>query len=325
MKKLTTEEFIAKAKLIHGDQYDYSLVIYNNRHIKVKIICPIHGIFEQTPGNHLYGKECLKCSYEKHKNKRGLLIKNSNKRKKRMSEKFYECATNIHKNRYDYSKVNYIDLLTEVIIICPLHGEFRQLPSKHIYRKNGCPKCRNQKNSERLRVNSGDALKKCIEIHKNKYTYVDFNIKSVRDKIKIICPLHGEFIQTAWHHMKGHCCPNCKTSHGENKIKKFLEDRKINYIPQKTFDDCVGKRNKLPFDFYLPDYNLVIEYQGRQHYEVIEYRGGITALEKIQVTDKLKKDYCSLKGIKLLEITYKDDVEKVLNQFLCENSPNSLQ
>jgi hypothetical protein len=240
MKKLTTEEFIAKAKLIHGDKYDYSLVEYVNNRLKVTIICPFHGEFIQSPVEHLKGSGCKLCYYKKSATNQKMSIDN-----------FKREASKRHNNKYDYSLLDYNNIKTKIKIICPLHGIFEQYPNSHLYR------------------------------------------------------LHG--------------CPICNSSKGEIKIKKLLEDNKINFIPQKKFDECKNKQ-KLPFDFYLPDYNVVIEYQGRQHFQQI----GNWDLLSTQYNDKLKKDYCSLKGIRLLEITYKDDVEKVLNQFLCENSPNSL-
>ena len=96
--KSTTEEFIEKAKKIHGDKYDYSKVKYINNHIKVEIKCKEHGIFFQRPNGHLRGSECIKCGLNKISN-----IKRSNR------EEFIEKAIKVHGNKYDYSKVNYIN------------------------------------------------------------------------------------------------------------------------------------------------------------------------------------------------------------------------
>ena len=123
--RLTTEEFIEKAKVMHGDKYDYSLVDYKNNKIRVKINCPIHDIFEQTPNIHLSGCGCPKC---------GGNIKLTTK-------EFIEKAKTVHDDKYDYSSVKYNDRQTKVKIICPEHGPFEQRPHGHL-QGSGCPKCK---------------------------------------------------------------------------------------------------------------------------------------------------------------------------------------
>ena len=131
-KKLTTKEFVEKAKQIHGDRYDYSKVEYKTTETKVCIICPQHGEFWQTPHAHLAGQNCPKCCGN---------IKLS-------IEEFIKRANEIHKEKYDYSKVDYLGADTKVCIICPEHGEFWQTPHNHISGKQGCPECNTSKNSK---------------------------------------------------------------------------------------------------------------------------------------------------------------------------------
>ena len=131
-KKLTTKEFVEKAKQIHGDRYDYSKVDYISTETKVCIICPEHGEFWQTPHAHLAGQNCPKCCGN---------IKLS-------TEEFIKRANEIHKEKYDYSKVDYLGADTKVCIICPEHGEFWQTPHNHISGKQGCPECNTSKNSK---------------------------------------------------------------------------------------------------------------------------------------------------------------------------------
>ena len=123
MKK---EKFIEKANNKHGDKYDYSKVEYKNAHTKVCIICKEHGEFWQTPSNHLAGHGCQKCKTDK--------VINHNKLS---TEIFIEKCKKLHGDKYDYSKVNYINNYTKVCIICPKHGEFWQIPSDHL-RGCGC-------------------------------------------------------------------------------------------------------------------------------------------------------------------------------------------
>jgi len=131
VKKSNTDEFIEKAKKIHGDKYDYSKVEYINNHTKVCIICPVHGEFWQTPKNHLKGQGCNKCAIH-YRNQKNALT----------TEQFIEKARKIHGEKYDYSKVEYINSHTKVCIICPTHGEFWQTSIDHL-QNCGCPKCGN--------------------------------------------------------------------------------------------------------------------------------------------------------------------------------------
>ena len=119
-RKSKIEDFIKKAKHIHGNKYDYSKVKYVNSHTKVCIICPIHGEFWQTPASHLMGRNCPKCSKPCYKY---------------TTEDFVKKAMEVHGDKYNYSKTNYIDAKTKVCIVCPKHGEFWQIPSEHI---DGC-------------------------------------------------------------------------------------------------------------------------------------------------------------------------------------------
>lgn len=129
MRRLTKDEFIERARKIHGNRYDYSNVEYVNNSTNVCIICPIHGIFWQKPNNHINGKGCRKCSNER-----------IGERCRYSSHEFVEKAQLIHGDKYDYSKVNYVNTKKKVCIICPEHGEFWQVPNYHID-GCGCPQC----------------------------------------------------------------------------------------------------------------------------------------------------------------------------------------
>jgi len=130
VKRKTTEQFIQESTAIHGDVYDYSLTNYINRRTKVKIICTVHGIYEQTAGNHLYQKQgCSKCAGDKQ----------ASRQRKSLSQ-FIQEATIVHDSLYDYSLVDYNHTDIKVKIICPTHDIFKQTPHDHLHGK-GCPKC----------------------------------------------------------------------------------------------------------------------------------------------------------------------------------------
>jgi predicted nucleic acid-binding Zn-ribbon protein len=133
MKKISTEEFIKRAKKIHGDKYDYSKTEYINRRTKVCIICTKHGEFWQGPYEHITGQNCPKCSKE--------YVDSLQKKKAQNASIFFERkAKLIHGNKYDYSKVHYINALSKVELVCPNHGSFYMRPNDHL-NGNGCPKC----------------------------------------------------------------------------------------------------------------------------------------------------------------------------------------
>jgi hypothetical protein len=169
-RKLTTEEFIKRSKKKHGNKYDYSLVEFKGIYKKVKIICPIHGIFEQIPKSHMK-YECYECGH----------LKISTK-KYSTTEEFIQKANEIHKHKYDYSLVNYKDAKTKVKIICPIHGIFEQIPCNHIHKtnKSGCMICGGRK-----MLNTKEFILKTNDIHKNKYDYSLVNYKNSHSKIKI--------------------------------------------------------------------------------------------------------------------------------------------
>lgn len=136
MRKLTIDEFIQKSNKIHNNFYNYNKVNYVNTTQKVIITCPIHGDFEQSPNHHMGGQGCLKCYRDKQK-----LIYLSN------TQKFISKATLVHKDKYDYSKVNYVKAKIPVIIICRKHGEFLQTPDNHLQGK-GCPHCKSKQQAD---------------------------------------------------------------------------------------------------------------------------------------------------------------------------------
>ena len=283
---MENKSFIEKSKLIHNNKYDYSLVNYINSYSKVKIICQIHGEFEQTPKNHLRGCNCPKCS--------SYLKSGRNLNK----ESFIEKSNLKHSYKYDYSLVNYINSYSKIKIICPIHGIFEQKPFHH-YNGHGCQKCSNDFKS------FNDFLEKAHQIHDLKYDYSLVNYIDTHIKIKIICPIHGIFEQRPHHHYNGSGCPKCKNSKGETIISNFLKTQKIIFIPQKKFDDCKFKY-PLPFDFYLPEQNICIEYDGEQHFKPMNIWGGYENFELIKIRDNIKTEYCKKNGIKLLRIKYNE-------------------
>ncbi|OQX93202.1 MAG: hypothetical protein B6I17_03770 [Tenericutes bacterium 4572_104] len=209
-KKLTTEEFIEKAIIKHGNRYDYSLVDYKGNKIKVKIICKEHGVFEQIPYSHLNSGGCSKCSGNK----------------KLTTEEFIEKAIIKHENKYDYSLVDYKGSAVEVKMVCKEHGVFEQTPSSHLGGGN-CPRCSG------YRKTSEDIIKEFKQVHGDRYDYSLVDYKGNRIKVKIICEKHGVFEQRVSAHLRGYNCLKCRGYHKTNEevIKEFnhVHDNKYDY------------------------------------------------------------------------------------------------
>ena len=276
---LTTEIFIQRAIAIHGNAYDYSRTIFNKSSKKLCIICKKHGEFWQLPHNHLAGYGCQKCKGEKSRIKQQYSLEN-----------FIILANKKHGNFYDYSKSDYINNKTHMTIICPVHGEFSQIPSSHLAGK-GCKKCHYEK-LHHIFTNSMEVfLEKAEERYPQKYKYDESKYINSSSLMKIICKKHGEFFQTPSNFLQGHACQKCSHGFPKNEIKiiEFIQSLGIKNIQHRTRKIIAPKE----LDIYLPEYKLAIEYCGLYWHS--EKRIG-----KFYHRDKY--NLCKQQGIKLLTI-----------------------
>ena len=292
------ELFVKKCQIKHNNKYDYSKTNYNGIHQNVTIICPIHGEFEQVAKIHVHrGSGCPSCSKIKLNQVRY------------GTDEFIQKCIEVHGNKYDYSKVEYKNNRTSVKIICPIHSEFEQTPSNHLSNR-GCKKCAG------YNLSKEQFIEDCIKIHGGKYDYSKINWDTKKRKIEVICPTHGSFlIGKANHRLLNQGCPLCTETKGEREIRLILEHENILFNTQHTFNECKYKR-LLPFDFYIEDLNLCIEYDGIQHYKISEFFGGRSAFMKQKHRDKLKNKFCENNGINLLRIKYCDNIKETLLNYL---------
>ena len=153
-KRKTTQQFIKDARRVHGNTYGYDKVDYKGNHTKVKIECKAHGIFDQTPSNHLNGYRCNKCGAE-----------SMSARRKKTKQQFTKDAKRVHGNKFDYSHVDYISTGTKVKIKCKIkgHGFFDQTPNNHLSGQ-GCYKCADRYNSKGVK-----AIESFLKQNKIKY------------------------------------------------------------------------------------------------------------------------------------------------------------
>ena len=296
MRKSNTEEFIKKAKFIHGNKYDYSLVQYLNNKTKVEIICNIEGHknFMQTPDAHInIGNGCPECKKCKLSYSTDTFIKKANK---------------VHSNYYTYQSTVYTLAGNAVTVTCPVHGDFSVRANQHLAGQI-CMKCDIANKTKSVE----EYLLEAAAIHNDKYDYSLVNYTTSKEQIRIVCPMHGEFKQRASDHLAGASCPSCaKYGFQPNKsailyyLKITTEDNRILYkigITNRT----VNER------FNLTDLNK-IEIVKQKLYEV-----GKDALDWETRLKRMYKEY-QYQGPNILssgntELFTEDIIELYLSQY----------
>lgn len=198
MKRLTTREFIGKARAVHGDNYDYSLTEYVSQRERVKVICRLHGEFLSPPGHHLAGTGCPQCGRAKVEDAHRSTL-----------EDFIVRAQEKHGGEYDYSASVYLGSAAPLLIRCAEHGEFWQRPDNHLA-GNGCPKCGRRRTEDSHRLDAEEFFKRCREAHGSRYEYPVQAYSGPDTLLKIVCPEHGLFFAGARNHLwNKHRCPKC--------------------------------------------------------------------------------------------------------------------
>jgi len=240
--------------------------------------------------------------------------------RRRTLEEFISISNQIHNYEYDYSQIKeYSNNKAYYSITCPKHGEFLQRADHHMSGKK-CVNCGYQTVANKQTYSFEELKTKFAIIHENKYSYKsNTGFTKCIDKIEIVCPIHGIYLQKAVIHLRGAGCKICYDSKGEKQITTELNNHNIDYNREHKFNDCKDKK-ALPFDFYIPSLNLCIEYDGLQHFKPIKRYGGASYFETIKKHDKIKNEYCSKNGISLLRIRYDQNVENVVNNYLFSGS-----
>lgn len=284
--KKTPEQYVKECK---EKGYDLPVEGYVTANKKIKHECKYGHIYEQTPNAHLRGQGCSVCS---------------GSFKKTPEQYVKECKD----KGYDLPLEDYINNSTKIKHRCNQGHTYEQSPNNHLNGK-GCPVCNGtpKKTSEQY-------IKECRE---KGYDLPLEDYINNRTKIKHKCNKGHVYLQSPDMHVGKYNqgCPICKESHGERFIRTYLENNSINYTLQKKFNDLKDK-TYLSYDFYLPDYNILIEYQGIQHYKEKEFFGGDKHLKKQQYHDNLKREYAKNNGYKLLELHYSLDTQELVNKYL---------
>lgn len=303
--RLTTEDFIEKARKIHGDKYDYSKVTYVSARKKICIICPKHGEFWQTPDSHLNGNGCPECKKETLRTKKTTSFND-----------FLFSATTVHNGKYIYDENSYTGSKYKTRIYCPKHGEFWQNAYAHL-KGCECPKCAKHYMDKETFIEISNL------VHNNMYDYSLVDYKNEKTPVKIICKKHGVFEQKPDKHMRGHGCPFCSMSRMEKDVIRILTEKGIEYEYQKKFDFL----GQLSLDFYIPFYKIGIECQGEQHYFPVDFAGegeewAQKSFQQILERDKRKRKLCLENDIDVEYISYEDNIEDKLGLILEKHGDN---
>jgi len=303
---LSTQEVETQFRKIHGDKYTYDWSTYINNKEKMIIICKEHGKFKQLPHTHKMGQGCPKCGKIKKAKTTTLSF-----------EDFTTQCRKVHGHKYTYFKESYVNITTKTNINCPIHGEFKQRPCSHKIGQ-GCPICKNIKNAELKRLTTEKQEIIFNKVHNFKYAYDWSTYINNSNKMTIICPIHGKFEQSPNRHKTGSGCPKCNSSKGELKINEYLLFNENIFKSQYKFFSCRNNR-KLIFDFYLPELNTCIEFDGIQHFQFTPWFHTTQKVFKHQqLRHKVKPEYCKANGIKLIRIPYTEfeNIDSILEREL---------
>lgn len=254
VSKIKYDNFVVKANKVHNNKYTYPNFFFKNVQQKIIIICPIHGEFEQTINNHISDCGCPSCGK--------IELSES---KKHTKESIIEKFKQTHGDFYDYSKMEYSTIRKPIKIICPIHGEFEQMPQTHI-RGSGCQECAKIKNSIDTKSRFGYSYEKLVEIfnekHNNKYTYPKFEYINTYQKIDIICPIHGVFNQQIHSHKNRSGCPECWYSYNVSKKETtWLDILSTVKTIERGLRMTIGEKQLRP-DGYCRDTNTIYLFHG---------------------------------------------------------------
>lgn len=281
-KRDNTETFIAKAKNVWGDTYDYSKVVYTGTKDKVTITCPIHGDFQIIPGDHInLHRGCQKCG----NSRKGLTTKKSN-------EDFINEAILKHGTTYSYENTHYVNSNTKVTITCPKHGDFATDPYHYLH-GGMCPKCAHEKQSVEQTLTKPEFILRARSVHGDKYDYSKVKYVDGKTPVTIICPIHGEFQQKPYYHLAGNGCQSCGVR--DSKSQNDIYDYCVKLLgPGKVVKNSRKEIYPYEIDIYIPSLKIGIEYNG-----ILWHSDRFTEDNEYHL-EKLNK--CTEKGIKLIQV-----------------------
>ena len=289
-RKLTYQEV---KEYIESFNYELLSKEYVNSKTKFQLKCPLGHTIEIRWNDFKNGVRCKFCSDKYH-------------------DKFtYEYVKKYMKDEnYELLSTEYINANKDILVKCPRGHIFKTRFGRF---KNGC-RCRECYfiyENNKTTIHSYEYVENKLSLEGFKLLSTEYI--NAHTKLKIQCPSGHIFEQKYNSFQQGYRCPHCYESKGERKISRVLDKSNIEYITQYRFEDCKFK-NTLPFDFFLPSYNCCIEYDGEQHYKIIEHFGGLDRFIDTKIRDAIKNDYCKKNNIRLIRIPYWEfeNIEKIL-------------
>ncbi len=301
--RTSKEDFLKLAHEKYKGEYEYDLSNFQNLSSIITIICKKHGEYKTYAFSHL-NHECRHCHFEK---------------RTQTTKKFIEKSNIIYgTDIFDYSLVEYISSSKKVKIICKKCNKiFERTPNHHL-QKHFCPNCNISK-----KLSTEEFILKSMNTHGDYYDYSKSIYINARTPIIVTCKLHGDFTTRPNNHIFGIGCPVCCSSKGELKIRRYLENNNFIFKQEEKFNNCRNPKTKrvLPFDFYIPNHNILIEYDGAWHFEQKAYsKKTKDTLTDSQYRDSIKNRYCEDNNIRLLRIPYWDfnNIETILDNYFKE-------
>lgn len=280
-RAIQRNKYLEKAKEVHGDRYDYSKIVLSGFNRKVEIVCKVHGSFYTNLFQHVRRVNgCPKCAKDSEK----LLF-----------DEFIKKARKVHGDLYDYDKGSYVSANFPVKVYCRVHGWFAQRASSHLA-GCGCKECL----TDRHRRTAAEFIEAAKKVHGDKYDYSRVRYRNSKQKVELICSIHGPFwVKPNSHVSSGSGCRLCSESSGERAVARTLEGLGIEYVREYKI-----RPHPYRYDFYIPILNVFVEYNGQQHYQPIEMFGGQPALEVVRKNDEIKKVLVSQVKGKLITIPF---------------------
>jgi hypothetical protein len=282
------DEALKRFTEAHGDLYEYDWDTYRIYSEKMSIICRKHGEFQQSARSHGSGRGCRVCVF-------GQEPENLGKGKipfDIMLDRFRE----VWGSEYEYVESSYVDTQQPFTIICENHGEFNKAPFNHL-NGQGCPTCR--------LVDVNDLLVKFKAVFGERYEYDIDSYINTTHFMTMICKTHGPFFKKPHHHIQGQGCPNCSLSKGMQDIMTYLNLSLFDYKLECWFDDLRGDAGRVfRFDIYIGSLRLIIEFDGKQHFQIVEWWGGARGYEKLVDSDKRKEKYLLDNKYNLIRIPF---------------------
>lgn len=297
--RLTPVEWNQKVYDLIGTEYTF-LDDYVNTKVKLKVRHNSCGNeYYINPSGFIKGSRCLVCSHEQ-----------GTKKHTKPQDVFDEEVLRLHNGAYTFLEP-YVNTYTSLIVKHNICGETYRVAPRDFVKGTQCRSCVNK---SRVKTQA-QWDKEVYTLVQSEYTFLEDYV-SDSTKISVRHNTCGmEYQVKPNNFLNGTRCPHCIESQGERLVASYLNMRDISYIPQKEFDD-LRDRARLSYDFYIPSHNLLIEYQGEQHYHPVKYFGGKKTFKRQQKHDEMKRCYAIEKGYNLVEIHYKISTAVQIEQLL---------